>query len=285
MRRLFMTALVGITGTVAACASLEGLSGPPADAGSQDAGLDTATEAGGGDANGGPDAALPDAYSGPDASWCARQQGLQFCADFDEYNVELGWGGAPFLQGDASIAQDDAASTSAPFSALVDIPAMTAGKARASLDKTFQVSPSKVHVAFDVRFDQIDPTTTSEYLASEVSLGQNMNGGLYIYLDIAPAGPKLYIQVYDGDGGELQQTLPFSGSFTPDQWTHVDLDYTFAGANGTAAAWLNDASVLGQSSFLTGGFTEPLLIDVGGFMYAPTAQWRVRFDNVAVTYQ
>jgi hypothetical protein len=285
--RPFGLAILGVTAVWLGCTSLAGLSG----GGAGDAATDAADAPGNADGDGGlvtpdsGDAAQPvDATTGDgDAGFCAQQQGLQLCADFDENGLQLNWHGGLYLV-DASMVQDDADFRSAPNSALVELAPFTAGKEVAKLQQGFMATPSSVHITMELKLEQVDNGV--EFLPLVLSFTNGVTGSLQLSLDIAPTGWELYLQVFHPDGGELQASNYFSSAPSPGAWTHIDLQLTFAGTGGTVAGTLNgDASALAPSGITTDGISPPFEVDLGGQALSASTGWRARIDNFTLAFQ
>jgi hypothetical protein len=285
-------ALLSLAALWTGCVSLAGLtSGEGTDAGAEPADAPTAdVEAGEGSAvvpdsgNTGPipDAAAPDREAG----FCAQQQGLQFCADFDESSLAYNWKGGLYLV-DASMLQDDADFQSPPNSALVELAPFNSGKEVAKLQQSFMATPKTIHITMDLKLEQVDNSV--EFLPLVLGFTNDTTGLLQISLDIAPAGWELYFQVFHADGGERQATLPFSPSPPFGSWTHVDLQLTFgsSGGNGTGvtASGVAGLGMLGPSSFATDVIAPPFEVDLGGQVLSASTAWRARLDNFTLSFQ
>jgi hypothetical protein len=218
--------------------------------------------------------------------WCASQVGLQFCADFDESSVTLGWDSLYSPAG--TMTQNDAESTSPPFSALNVLPAVQTGEDTAKLIKGIAVSPGQVHVAFDIRIDKGDMSATAEIVPFALVFGSDNVGYRYLNLDLTVSKAQIFVQTYAVDGGETEGSYPFSNqaiAIQPNQWTHFELDYAISNGSATVGAVLGDASVVEPTLLPTQGPLGPIELDVGGVVYGPTQGWTLRFDNVALTYQ
>jgi hypothetical protein len=164
-----------------------------------------------------------------------------------------------------------------------------AGKSVAKIGTNLSGTVTNFHVAFDMRLDQVDQVTTSEYLPFDVTLG-NDSTFFTLYLDIAPnggigdSGAAIYYQLFVNNTQVSSTTFALARAPALGQWTHVDIAFTLGADSGVVTTALNDASVLDGAAFATAGANLDPQLELGGAVFAPTQAWGAHFDNFAVSF-
>jgi hypothetical protein len=233
-----------------------------------------------------------DVDAGP---FCASQIDAKFCADFDDgsvtYAEPMPWGKPDLVN--ATMSLDTHERRSPPASLEVILFPTEAGiqKSVAKLSTVFSQTVSRFRVAFDMRLDVIDMVTQSALEPFDVSFGSSTDN-FTLTLELAPngglsdSGAGIYYQ-RQVDGGEAPGSgvIAFTRAPQAGEWTHIDISFTLNETTGTLNASLNDASVLENATFATGGSMQDPDIELGGTVFAPTRGWTVHFDNFVVWFE
>jgi hypothetical protein len=241
--------LLVLGGAVAGGCSLNGINagnGPgvvdanPLDAGGADAG--PVDGAGPAEANPGDGGEPVEADASPTSPWCTGDAGAghQFCADFDEGNVALGWDGLTQAgSGTASLDLGRASSLPASFLSMVPPDLGGAIGAQALLHKAFGSITSRAVVRFDILTDVLPSSGTAERLAL---LSFSTTALALLVLE----GQPITLSEDDlGDGGARVAT--FTASVGPKPvWATVQLELDVAGSTngGDSVRLLIDGSVV-----------------------------------------
>ncbi len=204
-----------------------------------------------------------------------------FCADFDQARVDLGWDdkSPPSPANGLATIQDDAAAVSPPYSMLVTVPTIPNDSfPAAGVDKEVQGVSGSARIAFDIRIDQLDLTTTARLHALTVYRSPSV--GRLLQLTLSSDGTFLTEDRYE-DGGDTHTVHPLSANLPVGTWVRVAIDIQGGdGGSGTATVRFDGAVVLAAAPIEMFEPSKPLPIFLGlNLRGGPSGPWRVRYDN------
>ncbi len=279
-------ALLVLGGGVCGGCSLNGISAGDgagmADASPGDGGADAnpADSGAPADANPGDAGELVEADAAPTSPWCAGPDagaGHQFCADFDEGNVALGWDG--LTQAGSGVASLDLASASSPpasFRSMVPPDLGGTVSAQASLHKAFAPVTSRAVVRFDILTDALPSGGTAERVAL-LSFSS-----MALALLVLEGQPIMLAEDNLLDGGARVAT--FDASVAPKPvWATVQIELDVAASAGTrdAVRVLIDGSMV-LTATLPENVVGSASLYLGLSGLAGSKGATVHFDNVTV---
>ncbi|HEX8792517.1 MAG TPA: hypothetical protein VF765_16330 [Polyangiaceae bacterium] len=238
----------------------------------------------------------PGADAGPDGSRDARADAPQpeagpwcqthahyFCSDWDEGSLNAQWTSV-YSVGDGGVALDKTTSTSAPASFVATVPALPAGTtSHQALTHQFTFTPKSLDVAFDLRIDALDTSTSAEPTETVAIVFGSGANPYALQLNLVVGNTQLGEQRPLDGGGHTYDGWPFSVQPPMGVWTHYVIHMDLSSAP-TAAVWMNDAGVVSHA--LTGYVAGAATLQVG-VCYTPgaTTGTQVHYDNVTLDYQ
>jgi hypothetical protein len=231
------------------------------------------------DTNNKPDVMITDAGADvpSDAPFCKRAD-HSLCDDFDEQPLGAAWTGQHVSF--ATLAADDAASTSSPSSLLAIDPTGTNG-AFAYLEKDFSGSASRLVCEMQMRVENVGgaPIYTFQVLLTPKS---SPITSYAIAILQFPAKTQIN-EVYGlSDGGTGGQAVDFSQPISADagggSFTHVVIDMMKLGSSASISVALDGTTVLATA--LSTPPSTAQMIRLGFQEYGGTTV-RARYDDVA----
>lgn len=235
-----------------------------------DAGRDAARDAR-------PDAPPPEA--GP---WC-QTHAHYFCSDWDEGSLNAQWTSV-YSVGEGGVALDKSTSTSAPASFVATVPALPSGAtSHQALTHQFPVTAKSIDVAFDLRIDALDTSTSAQPTETLAIVFDGNSNPYSLQLNLVVGDTQLGEQVPNDAGGHSYAGWPFSSQPPTGVWTHYVLHVDLS-SSPSASMWMNDAGVVSHA--LSGYVPGTVTLQVG-VCYTPgaTTGTKVHYDNVTLDYQ
>lgn len=291
--------LVAALAATAACSFTMGFDGFAAgDVASGDGGNDGRAPAdpdGGGPAvdgssgDGGRDAASPEVDAGDPnlppvfvdgGSFCGTQESTAFCEDFDTADLAVRW-----VKEGVFAKLTSYAAKSAPNVFLLDVPESTAGGTFVSkITKTMDAPSTNLVVAFDFVPEKVNLTSSFLILAALEYTKLDLKYSLrlvYSNGSIRLEESNLVPPPNNKDAYHPFFTVPVG------KWTRIKLDVVASGATPGAQISL-DGTAVGARETITptpGMDATPTLLLGAVFAGNPNTGWRLRYDDITVTYR
>jgi len=249
--------------------------GPSADGsagdGAVDASVDRLVEAG--------DPNLPPVFV-DGGSFCGTQESAAFCEDFDTSDLPVRW-----VKEGVFAKLTSYSAKSAPNVFLLDVPESTAGGTFVSkITKTLDAPSTNLVVAFDFVPEKVNLTSSFLILAAVEYTKLDLKYSLrlvYSNGSIRLEESNLVPPPNNKDSYHSFFTVPMS------KWTRIKLDVVASGTTPGAQVSLDGTPVSAREAITptVGMDPTPTLILGAVFAGNPNTGWRLRYDNVTVTYR
>ncbi len=227
-----------------------------------------------------------------------------FCDSFDSKSAADTWSAtlvAPTGAG-GLIADDNSSALSLPNSLLATVPVITMPGYTASIvQQTFGMFEGKamdVHVAFDMKVDQVDPRAGARILAFQFLFGLGTATYNQLVINLTSTGSNVTSVFTENLGGATQGSVTADIAHAPEinTWAHVTFDLAVFNPSGSAntGAQGNNAKVtIDGVTLFNAGLHYPLMMNqprlelgipgVDTSSGVASQPWRVRFDNFQAT--
>lgn len=267
-------ALLALAAALCGCSLLVSLDSlRSSDGGGPDAEADAPVDAN----DAGADSSAPSAF-------CANVDAANvvLCEDFDETDAATfaGWSAV------GTVARDDVAWTSPPFSLTTSTPQQldaAASAPAAHIRRTFAQPVSTVRASFAARIDQFDTLSSAAYL-NQVTI---TSGGIDVQYRVVAYASQLNFQAHIPSG---QDAATQSANFPLTMWTkgtwhHVVVDIDVAATPAALTVTVDGLVAVPDAGVAFAAFGAGQSMDVqAGIYYASTPEngWSVRVDDVLV---
>jgi hypothetical protein len=213
-------------------------------------------------------------------SFCGTQESTAFCEDFDTTDLPVHW-----VKEGVFAKLTSTAAKSAPNVFLLDVPESTAGGTFVSkITKTMDSPSTNLVVAFDFSPEKVNLTSSFlilaalEYTKLDAKYSMRL---VYSNGSVRVEESNLVPPPNNKDSYHPFFTIPTG------QWSRVKLDVVASGATPGVQVSL-DGTPVGARDALTptpGIDPTPTLILGAVFAGNPNTGWKLRYDNVTVTYR
>ncbi len=297
---LLRSGLVAALAATAACSFTMGFDGftgsdaPAGDGGSADSRVASDPDGGGSPVDGSTapdsgDSASPELDAGdPNAppifvdggSFCGTQESTAFCEDFDTADLPAHW-----IKEGVFAKLTSYAAKSAPNVFLLDVPESTAGGTFVSkITKAMDAPSTNLVVAFDFAPEKVNLTSSFLILAALEYTKLEMKYSLrlvYSNGSIRLEESNLVPPPNNKDAYHPFFTVPVG------KWTRIKLDVVASGATPGAMVSLDGTPVGVRETITptTGMDPTPTLLLGAVFAGNPNTGWRLRYDDITVTYR
>lgn len=296
---LLRSGLVAVLAATAACSFTMGFEGF--------AGSDSLTGDGGGDsrtagdpeggrpaadgstATDGGDAASPEMDAGDPnlppvfvdgGSFCGTQESTAFCEDFDTTDLPVHW-----VKEGVFAKLTSYSAKSAPNVFLLDVPESTAGGTFVSkITKTMDAPSTNLVVAFDFVPEKVNLTSSFLILAALEYTKLDLKYSLrlvYSNGSVRLEESNLVPPPNNKDAYHPFFTVPVG------KWTRIKLDVVASGSTPGAIVSLDGIPVGGRETITPTPGMDPTPTLLFGAVFAgnPNTGWRLRYDDITVTYR
>ena len=246
----------------------------------------------------------PSNYDGSKFSCATLSPPATFCDSFDGKSAADTWSATLVAPpgGGGIVADDSSSALTPPNSLLATLPVISMpGYAASVVQETFgsfEGKPMDVHVAFDMKVEQVDPRAGARILAFQFLFGSG--GATYnqLVINLTSTGSNVSSVFTENLGGATQGTVTADIQHVPalNTWAHVTFDlaaFNPSGMANTAGQGNNAKVTIDGVTLFNAGLHYALMMNqprlelgipgVDTSSGVASQPWRVRYDNFQAT--